>query len=92
MQVGHQFMGLGSGQAVEVVVPLEQKELYQVQLGDAAAIEAADRTIMGRVAGIFPEVRDNQVVSFQAQIKLIDLPAGLLKPGMMVKVSIGTGK
>ncbi len=91
VQAGQQVLALGSGETVEVVVSLEQKELYLVQLGTPVAIEAEGQTVMGQVLSIFPEVRENKISFFLAHVKLNNPPAGLLKPGMAVNVRIDTG-
>lgn len=90
VQAGQQLAALGSGQAVEVVAPLGQKDLYQIPLGAPVVAETADTKIAGRVASIFPDVRDNKVVSFQARIILLDPPAGLLQPGLAATVRFET--
>ena len=92
VQAGQQVMALGSGQTLEIVVPLEQNDLYLVHLGTPVAVEAAGQTVMGQVSSIFPEVQENKVSIFQAHIKLANAPADLLKAGMSVKVRIDTGK
>ena len=91
VQSGERMLSLGSGQALEVVVPLAQMELYQVQPGTPATLEISGATVKGEVAGIFPEVKENAVASFLAHINLIDPPAGLLQTGMTVTVRIETG-
>lgn len=91
VQSGERMLSLGSGQALEVVVPLAQLELYQVQPGTPATLEISGATVKGEVAGIFPEVKENAVASFLAHINLIDPPAGLLQTGMTVTVRIETG-
>lgn len=92
VQAGQQLLSLGSGQEVEVVVGLSQNDLYLVHLGTPAAIEAAQQTITGQVSRIYPQVEASQTPSFLAHIKLIDNPAGFLKPGMSVNVRIDTGR
>ncbi|MDR3566316.1 MAG: efflux RND transporter periplasmic adaptor subunit [Negativicutes bacterium] len=91
LQAGQQVMTLGGGQKVEVVVQLEQKELYLVHLGTPAAIEVDGNAIKGQVASIFPLVQENTIPGFLAYIKLTNLPDGLLKPGMSVTIRIDTG-
>lgn len=88
VQADQQVLALGGGQKVAIVVPLEQQELYLVHLGTMASVEAAGNVLTGRVSSIFPDVQDNNVVSFRAQITLSDPPDGLLKAGMSVNVRI----
>jgi len=92
VQNGQQLMALGSGQEVEIVVHLEQNDLYLVHLGTPATIEVSNQTIIGQVSSIYPEVEANQISSFLAHIKLTNNPDGLLKPGMSANVRIDTGK
>lgn len=89
---GQQVMVLGGSQAVEVVVPLEQKELNLVGLGTPATIAVAGHTIKGKVSSIFPEAQESNVPSFRAHIMIIDPPDGLLKTGISVNVQIDTGE
>ncbi|HWQ62075.1 MAG TPA: efflux RND transporter periplasmic adaptor subunit [Negativicutes bacterium] len=91
VQAGQQVLALGGGQKVTVAVPLHQNELNSVPLGAPVDIEAAGKIVKGRVTGIYPEARENKVPFFQAHIKLIDPPQGLLKEGMSVNVRIDTG-
>ncbi|HWR45678.1 efflux RND transporter periplasmic adaptor subunit [Sporomusa sp.] len=91
VQAGQQLISLGSGQAVEVVVHLDQNDLYLAHLGTPAAIEVSQQTIVGQISGIYPQVEANQISSFLAHIKLTNNPAGLLKSGMSVNVRIDTG-
>ena len=88
VQADQLVLSLGSGQTVEVVVPLEQKELYSVQLGTSATIEAGGQTIRGEVSSIFPEVKDNALFAFFAHINLANFPAGSVQAGMSAKVHI----
>jgi len=92
VQAGQQVLALGSGQTMEIVVSLEQPELYLVHLGTTASIKLANQTILGQVSSIFPEVKGDNVSAFLAHIKLINAPTGLLKPGMTVSASIDIGK
>ena len=91
VQVDQPIMSLGSGQSLEVVVPLEQNDLYWVQPGTPATIEAAGHIFVGEVASIFPEIKDNSISSFQAHINLDSFPADLLQVGMSVNVRISSG-
>ena len=91
VQADQLILSLGSGQIVEVVVPLEQKELYWVQLGTPVIVEVAGQTIAGEVSSIFPEVGENNLVSFLAHIHLINPPAGLVLAGMSANVLIDVG-
>lgn len=92
IQAGQELMALGSGQDIEIVVPLEQSELYFIQLGSQVTIEAAGKQLAGQVSGIYPEVKDKQMVSFIAHIKLTQPPGNILSLGMSATVSIATGQ
>lgn len=89
---GQELMSIGSGQEVEIVVPLEQSELYFIQLGSKAVIEVAGQQLAGQVSGIYPEVKDKQIASFMAHIKLIQPPGDMLPLGMSFTVRIATGQ
>jgi RND family efflux transporter MFP subunit len=91
VQSDQRILSLGSGQTVEVVIPLAQEDLYWVQLGMPATIEISGDTITGQVASIFPEVKDNVLSSFRAHIQLANPPAGSLQIGMSVTVRFDTG-
>lgn len=91
VQADQLILSLGSGQIVEVVVPLEQKELYWVQLGTPVLVEVAGQMIAGEVSSISPEVGENNLVSFRAHIHLIDPPAGLVQIGMSANVRMDVG-
>jgi len=91
VQADQLILSLGSGQIVEVVVPLEQKELYWVQLGTPVIVEVAGQKIAGEVSSIFPEVGENNLVKFLAHIHLINPPAGLVHQGMSAQVRIDVG-
>jgi len=91
VQSGQRLLSLGSGETLAAVVPLEQQELYRVQPGTPVSVEVSGVTVKGEVAGIFPEVKDNALVSFLAHINLVNPPAGLLQPGLTVNVRIETG-
>lgn len=91
VQPGQPLLLLGSGQEVEVIVQLEQNDLYLVPLGTPVAIEAAPHTIAGKVSRIYPHAAANQTPVFLAHIKLINNPSGLLQAGMSVNVRINTG-
>jgi RND family efflux transporter MFP subunit len=89
---GQELLALGSGQEVEVVLPLEQSELYFVQLGSPAVIKVGSEQLAGQVSSIYPEVKDKQVAAFMAQIKLLQPPGNGLTPGAAATVSIATGQ
>ena len=91
VQIGQQLMVLDSGE-VQVVIPIEQKELYLVYLGTPATIEVAGQTMLGKVASIYPELGANNISSFRTHIKVTNDSGGLLKAGMSVPVHINTGK
>jgi len=88
VQADQLILSLGSGQPIEVVIPLTQKELYWVQPGTPAVVEIAGHTILGEVSSIFPEVKENAIASFIAHINLINPPPGLVQVGMSANVSI----
>ena len=92
IQAGQELMELGSGKDVEVVVPLKQSELYFIQLGSEAVIEVAGQQLAGQVSGIYPEVKDDQIASYTAHIKLIQPPGDVLTLGMSTTVRIVTGE
>jgi RND family efflux transporter MFP subunit len=92
VQAGQQLLSLGSGQEVEVVVNLDQNDLYLVHLGTPAIIEVSQQAIVGQVSRIYPRVEADQSPSFIAHIKLTTNPADLLKSGMAVTVRIETDK
>lgn len=89
---GQELLALGSGQEVEVVLPLKQSELYFVQLGSPGVIKVGSEQLAGQVASIYPEVKDKQVAAFMAQIKLLQPPGNGLTPGAAATVSIATGQ
>ena len=91
VQADQKLLSLGSGQTLEAVVPLEQSDLYRVQLGAPATVEASGQMISGEVSSIFPEVKENSIVAFLAHVSLAHPPAGLLQAGMAVTVRIDTG-
>lgn len=92
VQAGQKLLSLGSGQEVEVVVPITQNDLYLVHLGTPATIETAQTAVSGQVSRIYPLVEADKNPSFLAHIKLTNNPAGSLKSGMPVNVSIDTGQ
>ncbi|WP_188398894.1 efflux RND transporter periplasmic adaptor subunit [Sporomusa sp. GT1] len=92
VQAGQLLLSLGSGQEVGAVVQLEQKDLYLVQLGTPVIVEAAQQTIVGQVASIYPQVEAKQNPVFLAHIKLASKPAESLKAGMPATIHINTGE
>lgn len=92
VQAGQQLLSLGSGQEVEVVIPLGQNDLYLIHLGTPTTLEILHQTFAGQVSRIYPQVEANQSPSFLAHIKLTNNPAGLLKPGMSGNVHINIGQ
>ncbi|SDM51579.1 RND family efflux transporter, MFP subunit [Dendrosporobacter quercicolus] len=92
VQAGQQLMALGSGQEINVVLRLEQNDLYLIHLGAAVTIEAPGKTVPGQVYSIYPAVEEQQISSFLAHVKLADQPEPLLEPGMAVTARIDTGK
>ncbi len=92
VQAGQLLLSLGSGQEVGAVVQLEQKDLYLVQLGTPVIVEAAQQTIVGQVASIYPQVEAKQNPVFLAHIKLASKPAESLKAGIPATIHINTGE
>ena len=82
------ILSLGGGHTLEVVIPLEQNELYWVQPGTSVTVEISGHTIEGEVSSILPEVKDTSTVSFLARISLTNPPSGLLQAGMSANVRI----
>ena len=92
IQSGQELMALGSGQDVEIVVSLTESELYFIQPGSQAVIEAAGQQLAGQISEIYPEVKDMKIASFMAHIKLLQMPEKTLIPGMPVAIHIATGQ
>lgn len=92
VQAGQQLMALGSGREINVVLRLEQNDLYLIHLGAAVRIEAPGKTVAGQVFSIYPAVEEQQIAAFLAHVKLADQPEALLEPGMAVTARIDTGK
>ena len=91
VQTGQQLMVLESGE-VQVVIPIEQQDLYLVQLGTPATIEVSGQAMLGQVVSIYPELGVNNMPSFRTHIKVTNDTGGLLKKGMSANVHINTGK
>ncbi len=92
VQAGQQLLSLGSGQEVEVVIPLNQNDLYLVHLGTPAAIEVSDQRVGGQISSIYPRIEAEEVSAYLAHMKLAANPNGLLTFGMSVAIHIDTGK
>nr|WP_255710984.1 efflux RND transporter periplasmic adaptor subunit [Pelosinus baikalensis] len=92
VQAGQQLLSLGSGQEVEVVIPLNQNDLYLVHLGTPATIEVSGQTIGGQISSIYPRIEAEEVSAYLAHMKLAANPNGLLTFGMSVTIHIDTGK
>lgn len=92
VQVGQHICFLGSGQPVELVVNLEQNDLYLVHLGTPVTIEVADQMLSGQVSSIYPQIDANQIPSFLAHIKLVDNPSDALQPGVPANINIDIGQ
>ncbi len=92
VQAGQQLFSLGSGQEVEVVIPLNQNDLYLVPLGTPAAIEISDQRVGGQISSIYPRIEAEEVSAYLAHMKLAANPNGLLTIGMPVTIHINTGK
>jgi len=91
VEAGQQLMILDAGE-VQLVLHLEQKDLYLVHPGTPTTTELSGQTIHGKVSGIFPEIGENNRPSFRAHISISDNTGGLLKAGMSVPIHINTGK
>ena len=91
VQTGQQLMVLDSGE-VQIVIPIEQQDLYLVHLGTSATIELSGQTLLGHVVSIYPTIGSNNTPSFLTHIKVTNDSSGLLKLGMSVSVHINTGK
>lgn len=91
VEPGQQLMVVDVGE-VQVVIHVEQKDLYLLHPGTQASVEIAGQTILGQVAGIYPEVGTNNVSSFRTHINIPTNTGGLLKTGMSVNVGITTSK
>ena len=92
VQAGQKLLSLGSGQEVEVVVHLSQNDLYLINLGAPTTVTAAQQTISGQIARIYPQIEAEQAPYFLAYIKLAENPANLLQAGMTVTAHIGAGQ
>ncbi len=92
VQAGQQLLSLGSGQEVEVVIPLNQNDLYLVHLGTPASIEVSDQRVGGQISSIYPRIEAEEVSAYLAHMKLAANPNGLLTFGMSVAIHIDTGK
>lgn len=91
VQAGQQLMVLDSGE-VQVVIAIEQNDLYLVHLGTPATIEVSGQALLGQVVSIYPELGINNLPTFRTHIKVTNDTGGLLKIGMSVNVRINTGK
>ncbi len=87
VQAGQKVLAIGGGQKIAVTVPLQPNELNVVPLGGEVAVEAAGRTVKGRISAIYPEARADKVPEFTAHIKLLDPPDGL-QEGIPVTIRI----
>lgn len=92
VQAGQQLMALGSGQEIDIVIHLDQNDLYLVHLGTSATIEVLNQVISGQVSSIYPEIEANQISSYLAHIKIKNNPESILKPGLSVNVGIDTSQ
>lgn len=89
IEAGQPLMTLDVGE-VQLVVHIEQKDLYLIHPGTPATVEVSGQTITGQVAGIYPEAGVNNIPSFRAHINIPKNTDGLLKTGMSVNVQIKT--
>lgn len=88
---GQQLMSLGSGQELEAVISLEQSDLYVCRLGTAVTLQLGEQTVAGQISGIYPEVAEDQSVTYRAHVKLAGQPAGLTS-GAPVQMVLETGQ
>ena len=91
VQADQRILSIGSGNKLEAVVSLAQDELYKVSLGAPAVIEVAGQTFPSAVISILPELKENQVVAFQARIPIEGADANeALQAGMSATIHIRT--
>lgn len=90
VQSGQQLMMLDSGE-VQVVIPIEEKDLSLVHLGSGATIETQGQLLLGQVVSIYPEVGTGNTPIFRTYIKATNDITGVLKIGMSVTARITTG-
>ena len=91
VQADQRILSIGSGNKLEAVVSLAQDELYKVPLGAPAVIEVAGQTFPSAVISILPELKENQVVAFQARIPIDGADAHeALQAGMSATIHIRT--
>lgn len=91
VQADQRILSIGSGNKLEAVVSLAQDELYKVPLGAPAVIEIAGQTFPSAVISILPELKENQVVAFQARIPIDGAEANeALQAGMSATIHIRT--
>ena len=91
VQADQRILSIGSGNKLEAVVSLAQDELYKVPLGAPAVIEIAGQTFPSVVISILPELKENQVVAFQARIPIDGAEANeALQAGNSATVHIRT--
>lgn len=88
---GQQLMSLGSGQELEAVISLEQSDLYVCRLGTAVTLQLGEQTVAGQISGIYPEVAEDQSVTYRAHVKLAGQPAGPTS-GTPVQMVLETGQ
>jgi RND family efflux transporter MFP subunit len=88
---GQQLMSLGSGQELEAVISLEQSDLYVCRLGTAVMLQLGEQTVAGQISGIYPEVAEDQSVTYRAHVKLAGQPAGPTS-GTPVQMVLETGQ
>ncbi|MGL5512686.1 MAG: efflux RND transporter periplasmic adaptor subunit, partial [Sporomusa sp.] len=92
VQAGQQLLALGSGQEMEVLLQLEQSDLYLLPLGTPVLIEASGQFIAGQVSRIYPQVEEQQIAYFLAHIKLVGNSDALPKPGVAVNAHMDSGQ
>lgn len=91
VEVGQQLLIVAVGE-IQVVIHIDQKDLYLLHSGTQATIESSGHKILGQVASIYPEIGANNVSSFRTHINIPTNTDGVLKTGMSVNVAINTGK
>ena len=91
VQADQRILSIGGGNKLEAIVSLAQDELYKVPLGAPAVIEIAGHSFPSAVISILPELKENQVVSFQARIPIDGAEANeALQAGMSATIHIRT--
>lgn len=91
VELGQQLLIVAVGE-IQVVIHIDQKDLYLLHAGTPATIEIAGHKTLGQVASIYPEIGANNVSSFRTHISIPINTDGVLKTGMSVNATINTNK